>query len=175
MKGWSIVDNWRAGFRHARDRGLRRTDAPMQLRAVTLFRMDSCLSRERRSPHGLRRFLYCSPAGPAVGPRRATGSPVFPGVDGAGVATGVAGNETAPQRRKPLQGLNLLLVGTAGFEFNGPHAEPLLYRHLRAPHDRIGSYRLLWTGKHYGKRDSSCSDSFVCMSCGFANWVHNGE
>jgi hypothetical protein len=50
----------RAGFRHARDRGLRRTDAPMQLRAVTLFRMDSCLSRERRSPHGLRRFLYCS-------------------------------------------------------------------------------------------------------------------
>jgi hypothetical protein len=50
----------RAGFRHARDRGLRRTDAPMQLRAVTLFRMDSCLSRERRSPHRLRRFLYCS-------------------------------------------------------------------------------------------------------------------
>jgi hypothetical protein len=43
------------------------------------------------------------------------------------------------------------IVGTAGFEFNGPHAGPLFYRHLHAPDDRIGSYRQLWTGKHYGK------------------------
>src|SRR5947208_13219871 len=42
-------------------------------------------------------------------------------------------------------------VGTAGFEFNGPHAGPLFYRHLRAPKDRIGTHRKLWNGKHYGK------------------------
>ena len=30
-------------------------------------------------------------------------------------------------------------VGTAGFEFNGSHAEPLSYRHLRARNDRIGT------------------------------------
>jgi hypothetical protein len=46
----------------------------------------------------------------------------------------------------------LLLVGTAGFEFNGLHARPLSYRHLGAPKDRIGSYRQLRTGKHYGKQ-----------------------
>src|SRR6266436_5201998 len=48
-------------------------------------------------------------------------------------------------------GLGIHSVGTAGFECNGPHAGPLFYRHLRAPRDRIGSYRQLWTGKHYGK------------------------
>src|SRR6266700_7492696 len=47
--------------------------------------------------------------------------------------------------------LALQPIGTAGFEFNGPHAGPLFYRHLRARSDRIGTYRLLWTGKHYGK------------------------
>ncbi len=40
---------------------------------------------------------------------------------------------------------------TGGFEFNGPHAGPLFYRHLRAPTDRIGKHRKLWNGKHYGK------------------------
>src|SRR5882672_9633893 len=44
------------------------------------------------------------------------------------------------------------LVGTAGSEFNGPHAGPLLYRHLCARNDRIGSYRQLWTGTYYGKQ-----------------------
>src|SRR6266446_899011 len=52
---------------------------------------------------------------------------------------------------KVAAGLDLHSVGTAGFEFNGPHAGPLFYRHLRARSDRIGTYRLLWTGKHYGK------------------------
>ena len=64
------------------------------------------------------------------------------------------------KRREGLKVLKQLLtvclllsysVGTAGFECNGLHAGPLLYRHFRAPHDRIGSYWLLWTGKHYGK------------------------
>jgi len=41
--------------------------------------------------------------------------------------------------------------GTAGFECNGLHAGPLSYRHLPVFKDRIGSYRLLWTGKHYDK------------------------
>jgi len=50
--------------------------------------------------------------------------------------------------------LDLHSVGTAGFEFNGPHAGPLFFRHLRAPNDRIGSYWLPWTGKHYGKHIS---------------------
>ena len=35
----------RAGFRHARDRGPQRTDAPMQLPRGHLVRMDSCSSR----------------------------------------------------------------------------------------------------------------------------------
>jgi len=43
-------------------------------------------------------------------------------------------------------------VGTAGFEFNSPYAGPLFYPHLGAPLDRIGSYRLLWAGKLYGKQ-----------------------
>src|SRR5437899_7788891 len=56
-------------------------------------------------------------------------------------------NPTAKAAAEP----DLHSVGTAGFECNGPHAGPLFYRHLRAPKDRIGSYRQLWTGKHYGK------------------------
>src|SRR6185436_4648679 len=47
----------RAGFRHARDRGPQRTDAPMQLPRGHLVRMDSCTGRGWRSPQGLRRFL----------------------------------------------------------------------------------------------------------------------
>ena len=43
------------------------------------------------------------------------------------------------------------LVGTAGFEFNGPHAGPLFHWHLSKLYDRICSYRQLWTGKHSGK------------------------
>ena len=45
----------------------------------------------------------------------------------------------------------VLRIGTAEFEFNGPHAGPLFYRHLRAPTDRIGTHRKIWNGKHYGK------------------------
>jgi len=41
--------------------------------------------------------------------------------------------------------------GTAGFEFNGPDAGPLFYRHLRALKDRIGTHRKIWNGKDYGK------------------------
>jgi hypothetical protein len=47
-------------------------------------------------------------------------------------------------------------VGTAGFEFNGPHAGPLFYRHLRAPKGLIGTHRKLWNGKHYGKHYQRC-------------------
>src|SRR6266550_161768 len=64
-------------------------------------------------------------------------------------------HNTGCSRKSPTAklaaGLDLHSVGTAGFEFNGPHAGPLFYRHLRAPTDRIGSYWLPWTGKHYGK------------------------
>ena len=45
----------------------------------------------------------------------------------------------------------ITLVGTAGFEFNGLHAGPLSYRHLRARKDHIGTHRKIWNGKHYGK------------------------
>ena len=45
----------------------------------------------------------------------------------------------------------ITLVGTAGFEFNGVHAGPLSYRHLRARYDLICSHWQPWTGKHYGK------------------------
>jgi len=50
---------------------------------------------------------------------------------------------------------------TAGFECNGLHAGPLSYRPLGAPHDRIGSYRLLWTGKHCGKQMRPLSWAFA--------------
>jgi hypothetical protein len=42
--------------------------------------------------------------------------------------------------------------GTAGFECNGPYAGPLFYRTYVSKSDRIDSYWLLWTGKHYGKQ-----------------------
>jgi hypothetical protein len=48
----------RAGFRHARDRGPQRTDAPMQLPRGHLVRTDSCSSRGWRSPQGLRRSFF---------------------------------------------------------------------------------------------------------------------
>ena len=45
----------------------------------------------------------------------------------------------------------LLLVGTAGFEYNGPHAGPLFFQHSSTRKGSIGTLGLAWNGKLCGK------------------------
>src|SRR5437870_1240878 len=64
-------------------------------------------------------------------------------------------HSTGQATKKPHRGSRSepcsVTVGTAGFEYSGPPAGPLFFRHLSPRNDAIGTHWRPWTGKLYGK------------------------